>query len=609
MTQQGVSSAATGRGALTSLPHHKLDELTHEELRRTTLSEVEHCGEFSDALAGRLDGVFMVKIVRLMRSTQARVADFQSVDDLIAGVGRDKFAQQLDGHTKKYFARWKTLRDLLSVARRMEDFALAVREESIGGPDASWEAVADAVVSAGKDGVSWSELARVLMSGSHGPKSKSGVSQLLTAMRAEGWVESITRGRTKRFSSGPKIAASRAWRKANDASRTTEREEQVAVVAEANRTGVGLPKFADLARRVVCLNQGAYIEFSYLAHERHRELRELCERLRQITPSGSLSNSTELLERTKSLLSFVDLRFKSVALQNFELIREHYYGRSEVMPRVCIKGNWERHPRRQKTVAPIIRDDGSTANDLTYLTDDNTGFKEVIDEGRYYNNPDIARAALLRRYRNPRLNELALAKLRGRLDLSSIESGRGLKADEWLKCWVDWKKDADPRRFYRSTLIVPMTLRNNNLSQEFRDQLSVRVPQFKITEYDRSILGFVCLDHPQAGFFNSDEDVALGYIVADQLSLYTFTRVVLTTLSSLFQQAMKDLSQGGLAALPPDFLTWMDELIKQAAPREGPHASPALELQTTRVNQLVNLASYSELEARSADPVPATSTS
>ena len=72
------------------------------------------------------------------------------------------------------------------------------------------------------------------------------------------------------------------------------------------------------------MNQGAYIDFSYVAHERHRELREL---LTASPPPSKVGGEgvTTVSQRAKDLLRFLDSSLKSVALQNFRLLIDHHF--------------------------------------------------------------------------------------------------------------------------------------------------------------------------------------------------------------------------------------------------------------------------------------------
>lgn len=81
--------------------------------------------------------------------------------------------------------------------------------------------------------------------------------------------------------------------------------------------------------------------------------------------------------------------------------------------------------------------------------------------------------------------------------------------------------------FYKSTLIVPMTLWNNDLSEEFKELVN-------LDNVDRTIFGFLCFDHVDADYFDEENDVALGYVFADILSMYIFARLIYMESSKTF---------------------------------------------------------------------------
>lgn len=514
-----MEGLALGQAAM---PAHRLDALSLDDLRLEVSRTIKHEGCFSEPFAERLDGVLTVKLVRTLRSGRTTVRDLRALDELIASIARDRYEAQLNNYPKSYYTRWKALRDTLSAAQRLQVHESELRDASTTKREPAWEFVLDALRKAGNDGIAWSELAERIQGSEFGPTSRGGISTMLRLMTAERLIEMVPRGKYKQVFLGQ--AAQGAVAQVSD---KATKSPVVNEIIERDKSR----HFADLARQVVCFNQGAYTDFSFLAHEYHRELKEC---LTEIQRLGQNRNIERIETKAKELLQFVDRRFKSAALENFKLFSEHFRGRSEIEPRICIKGNIPIRTGAKDEIVSIIRSDGSVKDTNRYPLDENTGFAEVVRTGYYYLNDDIASSAILGHYRNPRLDQSRLNEL-GSLELGLVDSGRGFSLDQWRRCWNDWSHEADQGRFYRSTLIIPLTLRNNNLSSDFRTRLSRRESSIDFATFDRTILGFLCLDHPKAQFFNKYEDVSLGYIVADQLSLYTFTSLILTRLSSVFR--------------------------------------------------------------------------
>lgn len=184
----------------------------HAEVVRTIGCEKK----FSVELAQRLDDLFLVKILQLLQTSHATAADYRALDLLIGAIASDEVQGELEAMPEHYGARWKALGDLRSVSLKLRDFRQATAERTHVSQHV-WERVADAVLTTRDAEASWSwrELAKVVADAPEGPKSKGGISQLLTSMQAKGWLEAIARGRNKFFFAGPKISESAAWRKRN----------------------------------------------------------------------------------------------------------------------------------------------------------------------------------------------------------------------------------------------------------------------------------------------------------------------------------------------------------------------------------------------------------
>lgn len=193
----------------------QIDLLDDDALfRRTESAVAAQGGRYTEAIAARLDSLLAVRLVRLLRSTTTTEAHLESLDTLIVGVGREKFRATLEGLSRPYFARWCALRDLASTAIaaiRWERSQSERAAPSVARSD--WELVATLVLKAGDEGLPWSELADTIIEKT-GRRSRGGVSQLLTSLRAARWVEVLPEphSQRKRVHPGARIAESRAWK-------------------------------------------------------------------------------------------------------------------------------------------------------------------------------------------------------------------------------------------------------------------------------------------------------------------------------------------------------------------------------------------------------------
>ena len=270
-----------------------------------------------------------------------------------------------------------------------------------------------------------------------------------------------------------------------------------------------------IIKQAVCYNQGELAQYSYLASIFHRSLKEQYQK----DPSDKkrisflLNNLTEYLNRN----------LKRISTMNFELLQLYFHGRSEAGPRICLKGEYGGN------IVEIFRE--SKVNYVTeYEVDSNTGFKDVRDTGKYFFCNDIPLKAKIGEYINPRLDAKKVSQYSARPFLNLLRlKGKPSSDNDWLDCWVRQSTNTTSTESscYKSTLIVPMTLWNNSLSDTFKELIN-------ISNIERSIFGFLCFDHQEINYFNEDQDVNIGYIFADLLSLYFIHQLNYTDISNTF---------------------------------------------------------------------------
>ena len=277
-----------------------------------------------------------------------------------------------------------------------------------------------------------------------------------------------------------------------------------------------------LLRKLVCEHQGFIIEHIYWAAEIHKELR--------------LAIESENKEKIKRKLEQLDNDLPAIFQNSWRIsvdLMKNYFAithKSEILPRMCIKATITRN--KEQYIVDVFREDGGFS-DLTYKVSENTGFKTVHDDGQYYKCNNIPVAVKEGRYINPRLN-LGLAKrykFGTKLKIRNILFKK--RYDEsWAECWLDYKKEKENwTSCYKSTIIIPMTLINNHQSSRFIQNTMVGV-----SKDARSIYGFLCFDHVETDYFN-DNDINVGYILADLLSFYMINNLNFTEYSSTYTRA------------------------------------------------------------------------
>ena len=267
-----------------------------------------------------------------------------------------------------------------------------------------------------------------------------------------------------------------------------------------------------LIGRAACDNQSDLIQYSFLAAERHKVIKEAVKK-------GERKKKLEPL--IEELVTFLNDSFHKSALNNFRFLHHHFENRRGERPRICIKGNFK--TAKKDTVITVFSDRvGRQESDFAIA--ENTGYEVIEKTGKYYLNNNIPKSTRSG-YKNPRLNAEAVQLFIGQ----KIANEKQTVPSLWKECWIDYEKE-EPYSFYKSILIIPMTLRNNQLSDEFKKKISM-------DDVDRAIFGYLCIDHPETDYFIEDLDIIIGYFFADALSLFLITRLIYTEISKTFREA------------------------------------------------------------------------
>jgi len=180
-------------------------------------------------------------------------------------------------------------------------------------------------------------------------------------------------------------------------------------------------------------------------------------------------------------------------------------------PRICVKTAFE------GKIVDLFRDCGPTMSN-SFPSDQNTGFDSTIKDGKHFVCNDIPKVAKKGLYLNTRLDSRHVADYKiptwfGK-HICSRFSDEPHADTEWEKCWdVGSPSNPKPETCYKSTLIIPMTLRGADVSRDLREILHLDAT------HEKSTFGYLCFDHRQTGFFR-EADIDVGYFFADMLSLY-----------------------------------------------------------------------------------------
>lgn len=170
-----------------------------------------------------------------------------------------------------------------------------------------------------------------------------------------------------------------------------------------------------LLKDVICYNQGELAQYSFLAGDKHKNIRKELE--------NSLIDKIKLSGYCKELNYFLDTQLENVCKRNFEFLREYFNGRSKIIPRFCIKAH------HKDLIIDIFRNNRKY-DIIRYKIEENTGFFNVYSSGSYYFCNDIPSEVKLRRYFNPRLNiDRAFAYV------LPMEESKNDEIDmDWIRC-------------------------------------------------------------------------------------------------------------------------------------------------------------------------------
>lgn len=299
-------------------------------------------------------------------------------------------------------------------------------------------------------------------------------------------------------------------------------------------------------REVVYYNQVTLANFSFVASQRHKDLKTEYNKVSSIENPSS-DDIKKLKSLAEDLLFYTNSEFRMIAGQNFKYMQNFfkYKARQGQEVRVCIKIVDE----QTNNVVTFARDTYDTYDYGTDCSiDKNTAFSEIYATGKYYLCNDIPKEAKKGSYKNTRIEESQITHYKepGLFEKFGLWISRE-PHNEWVRCWKPMQtphgRNALPpvKSCYKSTLVIPMSIANNingtNLSSEFQQHFKLQNP------LQRAILGFLCLDHVEKFFFEQSEDVDLGYIFSDIMSLYLIDTLTYTNYSRTYTESMKIINK------------------------------------------------------------------
>jgi len=297
-----------------------------------------------------------------------------------------------------------------------------------------------------------------------------------------------------------------------------------------------------LLGNAVCYNQARLVQFIFLATEKHKELKKASN---AYEADADEKKFQILQEKFDGLYQYVQSNFNKAAKGNFLFLLKYFEDRGEFEPRITVRG--KALCDGKEALIPLLTNYNEYPSAVNIKT--STAYKHIQDNGLYFLENDIPKAAAQGRYNN---NRLDIDRVKDLLSpyLSKGEKVFSRKVDEmWDKCWKSKFQSSqnDVKRYYKSTLIIPITLSNRDLEKEFIHYLNEKIDNTDVSgkDIERTIFGFLCFDNVERGYFKKD-DVRIAYQFADMISLYLFVRMMLVEISGTFSKTYNLFKEMGL---------------------------------------------------------------
>lgn len=271
-------------------------------------------------------------------------------------------------------------------------------------------------------------------------------------------------------------------------------------------------------QKAICFNQGEYLQYTFVTAEKHRLLKD--------TFRKNKNDRDKILFLAKDLVDYINCKFYENTHENFKLLHAYFNLIHGTIPRICIKGNFR--VNNKSTVVSVFRDE-LVDYDSDVEIEKNSGFYSIYKSGMYFLENNIPKATASGSYFNPRLKRNNVRKYLG--------YDKSKEITDWKKCWVE--QSSDSSSYYKSTLIIPMTLWNNKVSKEFKALINM-------DNVDRTIFGFLCFDHTNTNYFDEENDVSIGYVFADIISMFIFTRLIYMEISKTFSSVENWLDKNSI---------------------------------------------------------------
>lgn len=307
-----------------------------------------------------------------------------------------------------------------------------------------------------------------------------------------------------------------------------------------------------------------YWRFAFTALEAHKTLRQV---------QGG-RDKTAITPALDNLETYITVAIDNALDRNFQLLLDYFAVRvratplSPQPPRIALKlivPPEDKTSGYEKSIVFTRKRSGKELRKYKsqYPLETHSVFLDILRTGEAQVVQDIPERCGNGPYRNARLDPgMAKAYFDRRCE---GEISDAYPDEPWIACWKD-EHPKQPRKMpgqahatscYKSTLVIPVTLvghikalLDGDIEEQGQDIAFVKEFAEKVgaseVAIERFLLGFLCLDHVDRNYFEhgrSSNDMHLGYMVADMISLYILLNMVLWDYSETVKEAKTILSE------------------------------------------------------------------
>lgn len=297
-------------------------------------------------------------------------------------------------------------------------------------------------------------------------------------------------------------------------------------------------KVSELARDAMCDFQLYYSNYQFNSSRLHKTFKESKEE----TSGDTGQNFSRLTDLAESGMKLLCGRQAKLIRRYFDVTHRH-----PIKPRVGIHLCDDENVIKNLVMLPTL---GQKQTDKK--VDDYTVFTKVLTTGLPYLNNHLPQEIIDtiksgQSFKHKGIDVNSIAKLYSpKFADKKIPArfrnnffNKSTRDIEWNKiCGLPETLTDGISSMYKSHLVVPITFRGhmdeNQLDQSLVDILC-------LSEESRSILGFICIDHPTTHYFDERDvvsfkniDVNILYMFADMISLIMIIKLMYTTGSTTY---------------------------------------------------------------------------